>query len=94
MRVERLHCRPEGSFHHGVLEDVAHVGHRAVEMHAIEREALGRVGLGAGPVASLEAVGGPGGDLAESQAKLIVGGVNRRDGSRSDSARHPVADLG
>ena len=39
-------------------QDVAHVGHGAVHVRAVERQPLGGVGLGAAPVAPLEPVAG------------------------------------
>ena len=65
--VQRLHRRPERPLHDRVLQDVAHVGHGGVEVHPVEREPLGGVGLRAEPVAPLEALAGAAGDLLEAQ---------------------------
>ena len=60
-RVARPHRRPERPLHDGVLQDVVHVGHGAVEVGAVERQPLGGVGLRAEPVALLEPRRGRGG---------------------------------
>ena len=57
-----------------------HVGDGAVEVDAVEREPLGGVGLGAAPVAPLEPVAGPAGDLLEPADPALVGGVDRARG--------------
>ena len=80
LEVAGLHRRPEGALQDRVLQDVAHVGDRAVEVDAVEREPRGRVGLGAAPVAPLEPVARAAGDLLESADPVLVGGVDRRGG--------------
>ena len=59
--VARLHRGPEGALQDGVLQDVAHVGDRAVEVDAVEREPRGGVGLGARASRAARTARAPGG---------------------------------
>ena len=88
------HRCPERPLHHRILQDVVHIGHGAVDVDAIERQSLGRVGLGPEPVALLEPFARPAGDRSKSQMILVVRGVDRRHGASRGIAPVPVADLG
>jgi isocitrate dehydrogenase len=85
LEVACLHRGPEGTLEDGVLQDVAHVGDRAVEMDPVEREPRGRVGLGAPPVPLLEPLVRPAGDLLESTDPTLVRGVDRGRGGGGGS---------
>jgi len=78
--MARLHGGPADALQDRVFQDVAHVGDGAVEVDAVEREPGGGVGLGAAPVAPLEPVAGPAGDLLEPADPALVGGMDRARG--------------
>src|SRR3954463_1882501 len=92
----RLHRRPDRPLHHGVFQNVMHVGDGRIQMGFIELQSGGRIPLGPGPVALLKAATRAPGDLLEAPLVLGVCCVNRshRRANRSKSriAVHGTSD--
>jgi hypothetical protein len=74
--VARPHRGPERALHAALLQDIAHIGDRPVDVDLVQREPLGRVGLRPGPIPLLEASAGPPGDLFEAHVVSLVGTLN------------------
>ena len=73
--------RPRGSAPGRRLPECRARRRPPVEMDAVEREPGRRVGLGAAPVAPLEPLVGPAGDLLEAADPCLVRGMNRGGGA-------------